>query len=195
MKHRSYRTTRAAAAISAVGSLLILAGCHNRPVVAPLPAVQTPVSIEDTHTKPDDGLLLEPVPVKLPPTPVAAAAAKPRREKKRVRPVTTPPVETPPTQVAATPAPPAPAPALAIGSLTAGGSSSPQTVQDATDLLNSIEKRLNALPSDKAEEQRTQINKIKNFWRDAQAALKTGDGEGAMTLATKAKLLLDDLEK
>jgi len=36
---------------------------------------------------------------------------------------------------------------------------------------------------------------VRNFRKDAQEALKSGDAEGAKTLATKAKLLLDDLEK
>jgi ribosomal protein S20 len=39
------------------------------------------------------------------------------------------------------------------------------------------------------------VSKVRNFWKDAQDALKSGDAEGAKTLATKAKLLLDDLEK
>ncbi len=54
---------------------------------------------------------------------------------------------------------------------------------------------MNALPAQKAEEQKAQVSKVKNFLKDAQEALNTGDAEGAKTLATKAKLLLDDLEK
>ena len=51
------------------------------------------------------------------------------------------------------------------------------------------------LPVKKAEEEKAQVSKVKNFLKDAQEALKTGDAEGAKTLATKAKLLMDDLEK
>ena len=47
----------------------------------------------------------------------------------------------------------------------------------------------------KTDEQKAQVSKVKNFLKDAQDALKSGDAEGAKTLATKAKLLLDDLEK
>jgi hypothetical protein len=54
---------------------------------------------------------------------------------------------------------------------------------------------LTALPAQTLDDQKAQINKVKNFLRDAQEALKSGDDEGAMTLATKAKLLLDDIEK
>jgi ribosomal protein S20 len=83
----------------------------------------------------------------------------------------------------------------AIGALTAGGEASPQTKQEAADLIASSEKRLNALPAKKAEDEKAQVSKVKNFLKDAQEALKSGDAEGAKTLATKAKLLLDDLEK
>ena len=62
-------------------------------------------------------------------------------------------------------------------------------------MIASIEKRLTALPAQTLDDQKAQINKVKNFLRDAQEALKSGDDEGAMTLATKAKLLLDDIEK
>ncbi len=39
------------------------------------------------------------------------------------------------------------------------------------------------------------MSKIKNFQRQAKQAMSSGDAEGAKTLATKAKLLLDDLDK
>jgi ribosomal protein S20 len=83
----------------------------------------------------------------------------------------------------------------ALGALTAGGEASPQTKQEAADLITASEKRLNALSSQKAEEEKSQVSKVKNFLKDAEDALKSGDAEGAKTLATKAKLLLDDLEK
>jgi ribosomal protein S20 len=54
---------------------------------------------------------------------------------------------------------------------------------------------VNALPAQKSEEEKSQVSKVKNFLKDAEDALKSGDAEGAKTLATKAKLLLDDLEK
>jgi ribosomal protein S20 len=62
-------------------------------------------------------------------------------------------------------------------------------------LIASIEKRLNALSAQQTDEQKAQVSKVKNFLKDSQEALKSGDAEGAKTLATKAKLLLDDLEK
>jgi ribosomal protein S20 len=51
------------------------------------------------------------------------------------------------------------------------------------------------LPSGKARSDKAQVSRIRNFQRQAQEALSSGDVEGAMTLGTKAKLLLDDFEK
>lgn len=93
------------------------------------------------------------------------------------------------------PVTPPPVPTVAIGSLTAGGETNPQSKQEAADLIASNEKRLAALAAPKGEDRKAEISTVKNFQRQAQDALTSGDAEGAMTLATKAKLLLDDLEK
>jgi hypothetical protein len=75
--------------------------------------------------------------------------------------------------------------------LSAGGDSSPKTPK-AAELIAACERRLNDLPQDVAEQQ-SQLRKVRLFLRQAKQALGTGDAEGAMTLATKANLLLDDL--
>jgi ribosomal protein S20 len=175
-----------------VGLLCGLSGCrHKTQIAPPLPAIKTPVDLVDIPEA-ENLPLLEAPPEKLPPEPTAAAAAKPKRErKKKVAPVVAS-VPAPPVQTASV----EPSPEVAaIGALTAGGEANPQTKQEAADLIASIEKRLNALPAQTVEDQKAQISKVRNFWRDAQEALKSGDAEGAKTLATKAKLLLDDLEK
>jgi ribosomal protein S20 len=147
----------------------------------------SPVALEEIP-EPDDLPMVEVPQIKLPPVPVATNA-KPKRERKKPAPK---PVTPEPVQVASIAPPPE---ETAIGALTAGGEASPQTKQDAADLIASSEKRLNALSAQKAEEEKAQVSKVKNFLKDAQEALKSGYAEGAKTLATKAKLLLDDLEK
>jgi ribosomal protein S20 len=166
-----------------------LAGCRHKQQVATLPSVLTPVALEEIP-EPENLPMVEVPPVKLPPVPVATNAGKPKREKKKPAPKAPVPE---PAQVASA-APPSPE-ETAIGALTAGGEANPQTKQDAADLIASSEKRLNALTAQKAEDEKAQVSKVKNFLKDAQEALKSGDAEGAKTLATKAKLLLDDLEK
>src|SRR5258708_6306212 len=169
------------------GLMVGLGGCRHKPQLAPLPPAMTPVALEEIP-EPENLPMVEAPQIKLPPVPVATNA-KPKRERKKPAPKVTTPE---PVQVAAAIPPPE---ETAIGALTAGGEASPQTKQEAADLIASSEKRLNALPAKKAEDEKAQVSKVKNFLKDAQDALKSGDAEGAKTLATKAKLLLDDLEK
>jgi hypothetical protein len=173
------------------GLTMGMAGCRQKPVLAPLPPVMAPVALVDIP-EPDDLPMVEEPPVKLPTVPVSTEAGKPKKRKKQPPKVVAPPEPVPETQIASATAP---SPDAAVGALTAGGETNPQTKQEAEELIASIDKRLNALPTQKVEEQKAQVAKVKNFWKDAQDALKSGDAEGAKTLATKAKLLLDDLEK
>jgi hypothetical protein len=174
------------------GLTMGMAGCRQKPLLAPLPPVMAPVALEDIP-EPDDLPMVEEPPVKLPTVPVSTEAGKPKKRRKTPK-VVAPPEPVAETQVAGAAAG-APSPDAAVGALTAGGETNPQTKQDAEELIASIDKRLNALPAQKVEAQKAQVAKVKNFWKDAQDALKSGDAEGAKTLATKAKLLLDDLEK
>ena len=107
-----------------------------------------------------------------------------------MRPPAPPNGSTPSNQVASAEAPDE---SLSIGELT-GGDVNPQTKQEAADLITSNDKRLKALSASTLKTQRTQVSKIRNFQKQAQDALNSGDAEGAMTLATKAKLLLYELD-
>ena len=176
-----------ARAVLCLGLTIGLNGCRHKPQLAPLPPAMMPVALLEIP-EPENLPMVEAPQIKLPPVPYATNA-KPKRERKK--PV---PKVVPPEPVVASVAPPPPE-ETAIGALTAGGEANPQTKQEATDLITSSEKRLNALSPQKAEDEKAQVSKVKNFLKDAQDALKSGDAEGAKTLATKAKLLLDDLEK
>lgn len=177
-----------------VGLLCGLSGCRHKTELAPLPVIQTKVDLVEIP-EPEDLPLLEPTPLNTLPEPTAAAATKLKRERKRTTKIVLAPTAPPATSPLPTATVQPSVEVTAIGALTAGAETNPQTKQDAADLIASIEKRLGALPAQTTDDQKAQISKVRNFWRDAQAALKSGDAEGAMTLATKAKLLLDDLEK
>jgi hypothetical protein len=71
----------------------------------------------------------------------------------------------------------------------------PESLQQARDLIASILKRIDALPTKTADSQKKQVSQVRHFLDQAQKALNSGDAEGAFNLATKAKLLMDDLEK
>ena len=167
---------------------LCACGCRKKvQVLPPLPPIQDPVALV-TQPPPEHPQMIEPPVVRMPPVPIASAAARPRRERRK--PAAKPAPE--PTQVAS--AEPS-AEDSAVGALTPGGEANPRSQQEAADMIAANEKRLNALPSQIVDEQKAQISKVKTFQRQAQEALSSGDAEGAKTLATKAKLLLDDLSK
>ena len=186
--------------IAALG--LGLSGCaaHRRVQPFVMPPF-TPVALLDIP-EPDDPPMVEEdedAADDLPPVPVAEGAATPKRQRRRpVKPPVQapPPDETPaapPPQVAAS-AEPAPS-STVIGELTPGGDQSAETEKEAADLIASNEKRLNAISAETVKAQSALVSNVRNFQKQAQQALRTGDARGAKTLATKGKLLLDDLEK
>ncbi|HXC94256.1 MAG TPA: hypothetical protein VNU92_01085 [Edaphobacter sp.] len=188
MNGRCNISRKLANAMLCFGLMVGLDGCRRKPQLAPLPPPMTPVDLVEIP-EPDDLPMIEPSQIKLPPVPVMTNA-KPKKERKKP-PTKGIPVPEPAQVASATPPPEE----TVIGALTAGGDANPQTKQEAADLIASIEKRIGGLSPQKAEEQKTQVSKVKNFLKDAGDALKSGDVEGAKTLATKAKLLLDELEK
>lgn len=209
----------------------LLSGCFLHKKVQPQPVIlarQTTVPLETPPAVANLPLLDAPNnQTKLPPVPVAEAATKPKRVRRKPKQPAAAAVMQPappataagaatgasgqgqtvaaagqqpaPLQVAGSSPPPSPGGSAAdtvLGALTPGGvDESPQVRLDAQELLASTDRRLNALPSQIVQAQRAQISKIRNFWKQGSDALKTGDAEGAKTLALKAKLLLDDLEK
>ena len=62
-------------------------------------------------------------------------------------------------------------------------------------MISSIQRRIAALSARTADSQKRGIRQVRHFLDQAQQALSTGDTEGANNLATKAGLLMDDLEK
>jgi hypothetical protein len=171
--------------------LLGLTGCLPKKVKAPvIPQAKVPLILE-ANKEPDPLPVVEKVPSPDLPIPIAEAAATPRPRRRTV-------VRSPIAQGGAAPSTQAasvesPDESVSIGELT-GGDVNPQTRQEAADLIASNDKRLKALSASILKNQRTQVSKIRNFQKQAQDALSSGDAEGAKTLATKAKLLLYELD-
>ena len=165
-----------------------LAGCHHRSLRTPLPhGVLAPVPLEEVAPPASPPLIAELPPPELKPLP----PPPPPKPTPRRKPATPKEETQPPTQVASAAEPAE----LAIGDLSTGGDAAPQSQQQAKDLIASIVKRIAALPKKTIDGQRKQVGQVKHFLQQAEQALKTGDADGAMNLATKAKLLMDDLEK
>ena len=174
-----------AVAMSALCLLMAagLGGCRKNVRVLVLPSTLTPVQL-DAADAPDEEVDEVPL-VELGPLSPEPTIPPPRR-----RPAAAP-KEEPPAQ-AASPAEPA---AMAIGTLSTGGDATPQSQQRVQDLIASIGKRISSLSSTVAAAKRRQVGQVKNFLEQAQQALNSGDTDGATNLATKARLLMDEVEK
>lgn len=125
------------------------------------------------------------------------SAAAVQRELRRLRRRPAVRAAAPPVQVAtATAAPDAEVmpDAVVIGELTTGGDSTERR-QAAVGLIADNDRRLARIAAGLARDRRAQIAQVKDFQKKARAALDSGDADGAVTLATKARLLLDDLLK
>jgi hypothetical protein len=165
-----------------------LAGCRHktRPLALPQ-AASAPIELEPIPPPEPPPMIASLPPPQLGPLPTPP----PERPARRRRAAPTPAKETAPTQVASAAEPAA----VAIGALSTGGDASAQSQQQARDLIASIVKRISALPAKAADAEKRQIRQVKQFLDQAQQALGSGDAEGANNLATKAKLLMDDVEK
>ncbi len=97
---------------------------------------------------------------------------------------------TPPTVSAAG------APGSPIGQLTTGDSAlGERTKHETADLIGGTQQGLNGIKRSLSTEEQVTAAQIRTFLKQAQQELDSGDADGAHTLATKAKLLLDELTK
>ena len=97
------------------------------------------------------------------------------------------------TQVAANSEPAAASP---IGELTpAGTPEQAQKGKDTGDLIAKTEDGLNSIKRPLSTQEQETVNQIKVFLTKARTALTNQDFDGAFILATKAKVLLDELNK
>ena len=179
---------RRAAHFVALALMAALAGCRHKPVLSPFPiAAIAPVELESAPVDDNPPEIaseqlpnLGPVSAPQPSPPARRRPAAAAREAEQASP-----------QIANNDA----AAALAIGALSLGGDGATHPAQQTQDLINAVLKRIAAVSSQIASAQKKEIGQARNYLDQAQKALKTGDGEGAHTLATKASLLMDEVEK
>ena len=157
-------------------------GCHHQ--VKPAPVIPPPTPIQVAST---------PVPATPPQLPTESAGQPPLAAAPAVPAAPAPKKKKKPAPVEVAAATPPPAPPVPVGSLTAEGDESKQNRQKAADLIAANDKRLAGLSADLKKQQKDQIMRVASFQVDARKALQGGDINAAMTLATKAKVLLDEL--
>jgi ribosomal protein S20 len=166
--------------------LLLLTGCFHRKVqVAQNQPLPPPIE-EAPPAKP------EPAPTNLPP-PVVTIPEQATQQQiaPPPEPVKKPPKHRKPantnTQVAsAGPAPSVPA----VGNLT---TSDPNTRQQTDASIEQTEKTLNGIGRKLNDQEQKTAAQIREFIKQARESLTAGDVDAAHTLATKAKVLLDEL--
>ena len=182
----------------------LLAGCRHRTQARPPAAAQAPALPLST--------LADNVPPYLPPAPLPdiglaespAPQVKPTPHKeiyhRKLRHVTIPATPEVPAKA------PQPAPAQVadgtptdispIGQLSAAGESTNlERRRKLVNEINSTEKSLNGIKRPLNKEEQTTATQIRTFLAKAKDALTRADLDGANTLVTKAKVLLDEIAR
>jgi len=180
----------------AVGLLLpiLLIGCDQKAKQTPPQALAPPI-VDTPPAKPAPVSTADLPPVIVvdnPPanTNTANTAAKPVAPPKKPRPKKVPPPTTPtPTQEASNSG----SSVSAIGQLSGGDSGNFRI--ETENSLNSTEKGLNGVTRSLSDSETKTAAQIREFLKQAREALKTGDVDGAHTLALKAKVLLAELNQ
>lgn len=167
---------------------LLLTGCfHHRhqvqnqqlaPPLPPQPAIST-----SSVDLPASATTIPPMPTET----AKASAKEPHRPRRRRKPVDKNPQE------AANVMPDVPPTVSAIGQLSSGD---PADYRNQTaDSINTLERGLNGLNRELSTPEQKTAEHIREFLKEARAALASGDVDGAHTLAAKAKVLLAELTK
>jgi hypothetical protein len=168
---------------------LMLSGClfhrtHPTQVQAVAPPLAQPPQLKPTPVD------LPPSANTIPPEPTENAKvpteATPKRHKKWPNKNTQEAANTPPPS----PVPTTPA-VSAIGTLSSGDPADVR--QETQDSIDSIEKELNGINRSLDTPEQKTADQIREFLKQARAALTSGDVDGAHTLAAKAKVLLAEL--
>lgn len=88
-----------------------------------------------------------------------------------------------------------PAAASPIGELSTPATGQTQTRKETVDLITNTENGVNGIKRTLTSQEVETVNQIRTFLNKARLALSNEDIDGAFTLATKAKVLLDELNK
>ena len=160
---------------------LALVGCtHKQQTAQTLPLAPPNANIPLPANTPQQASETIPTqPTQQAPTPPVTAQQPVKRKKRK------PPADT--TQQAANPSPEV----SAIGQLSSGD---PADVKRQTeDSITAVERGLERINRSLNESEQKTADHIREFIKEAKAALASGDVDGAHTLADKARVLLNEL--
>ena len=197
------KTASRAAVISLF--LLFLPGCRHKTKAAPPQQAQAPAPPPSTMAHVPELPALPP-----PSTPDVAVATntssgteeKPRPHKANrhhpstAKPAVTETANTPPADKPQTPVAAGITPDVSpIGQLSSTGEGTANGRRDVELLINNTENGLAGIKRTLNNDEQTIATQIKTFLAKAKQALADNDLDGAQTLATKAKVLLEELTK
>jgi outer membrane biosynthesis protein TonB len=163
----------------------LFAGCSHKPQPEPLapPIEDAPPpkpAPSPTHLPPPVITIPKEAPEPNSTESPKPAPALPVRKKRHAPPSATPPPIARPS-------------VSAIGQLSSGDPSDLQ--RQTADSIVTTEQRVNALNRPLSDQEKKTARQIKEFLKQAHAALKSGDVDGAHTLSVKAKVLLGELSQ
>jgi hypothetical protein len=164
------------------------------PSPTPLPDTtnEQPVTPVPTHKK-RPAVVHKPKPSPAKPGETTVAGTTPPSTDPKSPAAGTAPAAAPPTQTASTGTAPE---SSVIGTLSTGDvATGSQTRRETTDLINTTETGLNSIKRPLNGQEQETVGQIKTFLQKARQALQVDDVDGAKTLATKAKVLLEELTK
>jgi outer membrane biosynthesis protein TonB len=179
---------------------MLLLGCGHKDQPAQTQALAPPIvdtpppkpATVSTADLPPPVIGNTPQPAPPPETPPAPPPKKPVHSKKKTPSSTSPSTaaQTPAaTETASTPAPEV----SAIGQLSEGTSTDARTRTEES--IQNTEKGVNAITRGLTDQELKTIAQIREFLKQAREALTGGDVDGARTLADKAKVLLNELNR
>ena len=166
---------------------LLLTGCFHKthtaqtPPLAPAIAKPPPPNITPVELPPGATMIpTQPTENATVPSQPTQPPARPRR------PVSKPAQDTNPQQTAV-----ASPEVSAVGQLSSGDSSDFR--RQAIESINSTERSVNSINRRLSDSEQVTVTHIREFLKQAKAALASGDVDGARNLAAKAKVLLGEL--
>lgn len=192
---------------------ILCTGCSHKPPVTPQQAQAPPLqtgkgTLEPPKTTQQAEKTDTPLASPLPPpsaqsVPLPPPTPKKVRKPKKPKPADTTEAGAPAGSAGSGTAQVTPPPQLqtaattsAIGQLTTGDSASGErTKHETADLIGATQLGLNGIKRPLSNEEKATAGQIHNYLKQAQQALDNGDADGAHLLATKAKVLLDELMK
>ncbi|WP_157178277.1 hypothetical protein [Terriglobus roseus] len=172
--------------VLSLGAVFFLAGCHRNPKIVaaatppppPVEMISVPPPSHPTEPLPEEPVIASPeLPLVVPPV------RRPQPPRRRSTPAA------PPTQTAVAAPPP-----MDLGNLTTGGeSTNTALLQETDDLLKTQTRRLAGISTATIALHTQQVEQARLFLKQASDAWTKQDIEGARTLATKAKVILDEV--